>query len=102
MPTGKQARSGRREGPKGVMTRYGRREITLATVLAVAATAVLVWLYLPAAIVPVAAWLGVLWCFRDPRRTPPDEEGVLLSPADGRVTDITRLGLDGDLGRACR
>ena len=27
--------------------------------------------------------------FRDPHRTPPDEPGVVISPADGRVVEVT-------------
>jgi phosphatidylserine decarboxylase len=40
-------------------------------------------------------WIGViatLWCvyfFRDPSRTVPQREGLILSPADGRVSMIT-------------
>jgi len=88
------------EGVKGLFAKYGRREIVLATVLAAAAAAGLAWLFVPAAAVPVAAWLAVLWFFRDPHRTIPDEDGVLVSPADGRVTDVTPVGADSELGRA--
>lgn len=36
-----------------------------------------------------------LWFFRDPQRTIPDIEGALVSPADGKVTDISTVMLDG-------
>jgi phosphatidylserine decarboxylase len=43
----------------------------------------------------VLFWIGVVatvWCvyfFRDPRRTVPQRDGLILSPADGRVSMIT-------------
>ncbi len=36
----------------------------------------------------------VLWFFRDPQRTPPPRNDVMVSPADGTVSDITPF--DGD------
>lgn len=33
----------------------------------------------------------VIWFFRDPNRTGPADTSLLLSPADGTVTDITKL-----------
>jgi len=36
-----------------------------------------------------------LWFFRDPDRVIPDIEGAIVSPADGKVTDIADIGLDG-------
>ncbi len=89
-----------REGVKSIITKYGRREIALATILAAAVAAGLAWLFVPAMVVPVLAWLGVLWFFRDPDRTAPGEDGVFVSPADGRVTDITQVTADSELGRA--
>lgn len=43
----------------------------------------------------VATFFGALtlfciWFFRDPRRVVPLEDGVLVSPADGRVVDISQ------------
>jgi phosphatidylserine decarboxylase len=36
-----------------------------------------------------------LWFFRDPERTIPAEAGAVVSPADGKVTDVSPLTIDG-------
>ena len=46
---------------------------------------------------PAAVWLAVMAFFRDPPRRPAEAD-AFLSPADGKVTDITPVGTDGLLG----
>ncbi len=36
-----------------------------------------------------------LWFFRDPERTIPQESGALVSPGDGKVTEIAKVTADG-------
>ncbi len=77
-----------------VLTRYGLREWLATTVAAALVTAGLLWLGWWWGVIPVAAvWLSVLWFFRDPlRRVPPsDDVGLMLCPADGRVSAIQRV-----------
>ncbi len=46
--------------------------------------------------------LFVIYFFRDPERTPPESEGVVLSPADGRVISIEDVEESGGfLDSAC-
>ena len=81
------------------LTHYGRRELALTT-CAAGVLSVLMWLvFWPLVVVPVGLWLWVLWFFRDPRRTPPTEANLFVSPADGRITDITPVGPDSFLNR---
>jgi phosphatidylserine decarboxylase len=64
---------------------YGLSLLAVAAVLAWA-TGTWVW-----SIVPVLLAAFYLWFFRDPRRTIPQGEGLLVSPADGVVTETVRI-----------
>jgi phosphatidylserine decarboxylase len=61
--------------------------LLLATVGIAFAPAPWHWL----AVVPGICTALIVWFFRDPPRTVPDETGLLVSPADGKVVEITPL-----------
>lgn len=66
--------------------------------LSLIATGVVVgWLTRPAwAIIPLLLACFFLWFFRDPERAIPDQPGALVSPADGKVTDIAPVLVGGE------
>ena len=64
---------------------YGLSLLAVAAVLAWA-TGTWVW-----SIVPVLLAAFFLWFFRDPRRAIPQGAGLLVSPADGLVTETVRI-----------
>jgi len=89
------------------LTRYGLKEIVIATVSALLLCVgvwvfahLLPWWAIVAILAPV--WIvypWVLWFFRDPERTVPRGEGLFVAPADGRIADITNIGPESELRR---
>ena len=88
------------------VAKHGRKELISATLIAAilcAAVGLLGWgvsrWFWWALVLPVVTWALVVWFFRDPQRKIPPQVGLFVSPADGRITDVTPLGTDGPLGR---
>ena len=73
--------------------------IAAATLICGAAAAIAVaagwW---PAAIAPTIVWGWAISFFRDPHRHVVAEPGELLAPADGRVTEVSRVAHDETIG----
>lgn len=60
------------------------------------AAGLLAWLAAPAwAIIPLVFGAFCAWFFRDPDRQVPSEAGAIVSPGDGRVTDIMAIEVEG-------
>jgi phosphatidylserine decarboxylase len=90
--------------------RYGLAELLLFSlglmlVTAAAATAALLVhpLFLVPAVAALLVWVEIVWFFRDPERAIPPDPDVMVSPADGTITDIEEVDEpDFPAGRALR
>ncbi len=75
-----------------LLSHYGRREwLTIVAIGAMLTVVLLIvgWWWL--ALLAVVGAVALLTFFRDPNRSIPAERGVVVSPADGRVSSVHRV-----------
>jgi phosphatidylserine decarboxylase len=80
------------------LTRHGTREMLIGSVVLAIVAFGLGWWHWPLSliVIPVLIWLFAF--FRDPERAIPVEQNTMVSPADGKVSDVTELENDPLLG----
>src|SRR3954462_11996500 len=90
------------------VTRHGWREMLIGS-LVIALVVVGIsyayfippWIRLVALLLPLAVLIWLFNFFRDPERPIPVEQHAMVSPADGKVSDITNLVHDDLIGGPC-
>jgi phosphatidylserine decarboxylase len=80
------------------LTPHGLREMLIGSVLLALLAAGLGWIWLPLALLPLPVFVWLLAFFRDPERTVPTGPNLMVSPADGMVSDIEHLADHPSLG----
>src|SRR4051812_9043728 len=83
------------------LTRHGWREMLIGSIVLLAVAGTLGWFnhWLALIVLPVLIWLFAF--FRDPNRPVPTDQHIMVSPADGAVSDITEIAHDELLGGPC-
>lgn len=78
--------------------RWGLAELQLMSYPLIAMAVLGGWFHWLLAVPPLVVCGLVIWFFRDPPRRVPSESGLLVSPADGVIAEITRLEHDEFIG----
>ncbi|HEV8607459.1 MAG TPA: phosphatidylserine decarboxylase [Tepidisphaeraceae bacterium] len=73
------------------ITRHGLREIVIGSIILAVIAAALGFAHWSLTLLVLPLWVWLLAFFRDPERVVPAEQHAMVSPADGKVTDITEL-----------
>jgi phosphatidylserine decarboxylase len=79
-------------------TRHGFKELLIGSVALAILAFGLGWVWWPLALVLLPALVFLFAFFRDPERALPPGEAEFVSPADGKVSDITEVENDPILG----
>lgn len=73
------------------LSRHGLKEMLLGTLVLAAIGGLLGWLFWPLSLIVLPVWIWLLAFFRDPERPIPQAANVMVSPADGTVSDINEI-----------
>jgi len=73
------------------ITRHGLREIVIGSLILAVIAAALGFAHWSLTFLVLPLWIWLFAFFRDPNRTIPAEQHAMVSPADGKVTDIVEL-----------
>ncbi len=75
-----------------MLSGYGRNEwLTILAIGGLFAVTFLIIGWWPVAILAIVATIAVLTFFRDPERRVPTQRGIIVAPADGRISSIHEL-----------
>src|SRR5580658_7329891 len=80
------------------LTRHGVREMVVGSIVLFVLGIGLSWIWRPLGLLVVPIYIWLFAFFRDPERPIPADSGLLVSPADGLVSDITEIDHDQWIG----
>ncbi|HMB96280.1 MAG TPA: phosphatidylserine decarboxylase [Tepidisphaeraceae bacterium] len=83
------------------LTRHGFKEMLIGTLALLVVAVGLGWAWWPLALIVLPVLLWLFSFFRDPHRVVPSDQHVMVSPADGKISDITEIPNHELLGGPC-